>query len=376
MSAEEEVGGGAYAERKFWRSPELVEKLLSHLDLPSIQQLAWSHKLTRQIIGKEFTWNRLVKKIFPKDPNINGYTWYPDTWYPCWDNWPEEGDPLLASEMSKAKILGALLSLAEDSDKSQLQMVLFHTICERHAFVDPNPQRLIDVGCSCLETHTLSVWGFLLLREVQAGSILVVERVKGPLCSLLLTALGSLVVDQQGEVKTLDVNYLRCHNKQSAEVIAALVERSQTMLQHPRRLVQGDWEVGTIQCPKIYIVDEIGAEGWAAIRRAVEHLLAASGKVATLDSERKAMIAGRREDLKAIWNIVPYWVVRSESESPPLGFPRFRFDGAEWVGWAKWERLQTVIDMTDEEWLEELRPFQDQDSESDGEEEGEVPAGP
>ena len=49
------------------------------------------------------------------------------------------------------------------------------------------------------------------------------------------------------------------------------------------------------------------------------------------------------------------------------------------IGWdgAKWERLQAVIDMTDEEWLEELRPFQDQeDAESDGEEEGEVPAGP
>ena len=46
------------------------------------------------------------------------------------------------------------------------------------------------------------------------------------------------------------------------------------------------------------------------------------------------------------------------------------------IGWdgAKWERLQAVIDMTDEEWLEKL------DSESEegeeGEEEGEVPAGP
>ena len=57
-----------------------------------------------------------------------------------------------------------------------------------------------------------------------------------------------------------------------------------------------------------------------------------------------------------------------------LGFPRFRFDGAEWVGWAKWEELQTLIDMTDEEWLERQRPFQDSDEED--EEEGEVPAGP
>ena len=79
MSGDEEFGGGDNAERKFWTTPELVEKLISHLDLPSIEQLARPHKLTRQIIGKEFTWNWLVKKIFPKDPAIDEYAWYPGT---------------------------------------------------------------------------------------------------------------------------------------------------------------------------------------------------------------------------------------------------------------------------------------------------------
>ena len=103
---------------------------------------------------------------------------------------------------------------------------------------------------------------------------------------------------------TLDVNYLTCPNKESAEVIAILVERSQMVLQRPGRLV---YEIGTVQCPGISIEDEIGTEGWAAIWRAVEHLLAASGKVATLHSKRKQMRTGRREDLKAIWNFVPYY---------------------------------------------------------------------
>ena len=198
MSVEEEVGGDDIAEKKFWGTPELVEKLTTYLDLASIKQLAESHKLTRQILGKELTWNRLIKKTFPKDPNM-------DMWA---NNYPEEGDPVLASERSKARVLAAILSLSEDSDKPQLEMDLVHTICDRHALLDPNTWRLIDVACSCLQTHTVSIWGFLLLQEAQSGEqgILVVDRVKGPLNGLLFTALGSLLFDRQGKVNTLDVN--------------------------------------------------------------------------------------------------------------------------------------------------------------------------
>ena len=270
----------------------------------------------------------------------------------------------MARESSKARVLAAILSLSEDSDKPQLEMYLVHTICDRHALLDPNTWRLIDVACSCLQTHTVSIWGFLLLQEAQSGEqgILVVDRVKGPLNGLLFTALGSLLFDQQGKVNTLDVNCFGCQNKESAEALAVLVEQSQTVLQHP---VQGDLSLsyGTVQCPRIFIEDEIGAEGWAAIRRAVEHLSAVSGKKTTLDSKRTAMIAGRREDLRAIWDIVPYWVVRSDEGC--LGFDRFRKgidgDGAEREGWAEWEGLEPFIDMTDEEWLEELRAFTDED---------------
>ena len=54
------------AEKKFWRTPELVENaLLPVLDIESIEQMAKSHDLTVEILGKTFTWNKLVKRTFP-----------------------------------------------------------------------------------------------------------------------------------------------------------------------------------------------------------------------------------------------------------------------------------------------------------------------
>ena len=51
------------AEKKFWRTPELVENaLLPFLDLESVEQLVKAHDLTVEILGKTITWNKLVKR--------------------------------------------------------------------------------------------------------------------------------------------------------------------------------------------------------------------------------------------------------------------------------------------------------------------------
>ena len=61
------------------------------------------------------------------------------------------------------------------------------------------------------------------------------------------------------------------------------------------------------------------------------------------------MIVGRRENSKTIWDIIPYWVIRSDQGC--LGFARFRFDNdeARWVGRATCKRLEALINMTDKE---------------------------
>ena len=159
----EEVSGGFEAERKFWGAPELVEKLVSFLDLASIEKLAEFHKLTRKILGKSFIWNQLIKRNLPKDHNIDqDHSDSPQ------EDVAQPHHVILASERGKVRLLTGILSLSEDSDRSQLGKDLLHTICERHIILDPNNGRLIDVGCSCEQIHTVSFLGFLLLKEVEA----------------------------------------------------------------------------------------------------------------------------------------------------------------------------------------------------------------
>ena len=51
------------AEKKFWKTPELVEELLDFLDLDSIKQ----HVLTKEILGKEVVWQKILKRAMPLD---------------------------------------------------------------------------------------------------------------------------------------------------------------------------------------------------------------------------------------------------------------------------------------------------------------------
>ena len=51
------------AEKKFWKTPELVEELLDFLDLDSIKQLAKNHGLTKEILGKEVVWQKILKDM-------------------------------------------------------------------------------------------------------------------------------------------------------------------------------------------------------------------------------------------------------------------------------------------------------------------------
>ena len=55
------------AEKKFWKTPELVEELLGFLDLDSIKQLARHHVLTKEILGKEVVWQKILKRAMPLD---------------------------------------------------------------------------------------------------------------------------------------------------------------------------------------------------------------------------------------------------------------------------------------------------------------------
>ena len=363
MSSAESLGEDDTAMRKFWETPELVEKLLPYLDLNSTKHLAESHKLTRKILKKDLTWYKLIQRFLPGEERIEFLV--DQSFGPPF---PFEDDPLLASEMQKARILAEVLSLISGDSMAWLSLV--HAICER------NPIRfsgtvIIGVSCSCLLTHRVSPWGFLLLKQVEASlgskdqGKLEVETIKMfNLGGSLLMALASKVAGQQGIVKELDVQGFVCDNKESAEAIATLVEQCQALTEEdPLRICMGwgfvedeDEDGDPIDLP--IDTEEIGTEGWATIGRAVKHIFDTFRKEVTLLSDTKTMGTGTREDLKAIWDNVSKWEVEGYGGT-------FRFskelDGEDgwWVRNGNRRGLVAFINMTEEEWNDEWRMVAD-----------------
>ena len=306
------------AEKKFWRTPELVENaLLPFLDLESVEQMAKAHDLTVEILGKTFTWNKLVKRTFPD-----------------WTDWTD------VEEKSKARSLAGILLKIQSPHRDQLEHDLLHTICKR----SPRSKDFVDLKCSCLETHRVSLGVFLLLEEVEArlGSVEPrIVKVATPylLCEPFLGALASRIA-RQGTLEKLErFGKVFCSNKESADAWVAILLGTQEVV------VNG---VGI----EIFIVEEVGAEGWAAIRRGVEHRAAHSEARICLRSERKSMAAGRKEDMKAIWESISTWVVISKEGY--LDFEKLR-NQSGWEGPENSRRgqrpgLEAVIKMGEEEW--------------------------
>ena len=383
----EQVVDVFHAERKFWSTPELVEKLLFHLPLASTKELARCHRLTRQILGKPFCWNKLSNKTLEgEDFILNSYTM------------PKEDDMHLAVMRPKIKLLSQILNLAESADKPQLELDFLHTICERYLTMDmsqdsdwPPPEmdplaaireqcfkpmrNHVSLSCCCLETHQVSLWGFVLLMDVEATLVsrkqsieeVVVVPYFPDLRGPLLTALASKVVHQQEMVKNLDIGSVSCRNKEDAENFATLVEHCQEEALH-------GWSEPLI------VVHDIGPEGWAAVRRGVERL----ARKITVTCGREALKGGRKEDMKAIWFAMQEWMVYSGDEVVLMFDKEFVGDLGGWVGFeglkgGQRKGLDAVIDMTEEEFLKEVRYVEELDNyepsteseEEEGEEEEE-----
>ena len=156
--------------------------VISHLDLASTKELAESHKLTRQILGRPFYWGKLIKQTFQEGDSINVNQY----------SLPKEDDVHLASMRPRVKLLSLILNMHEEAEKPQLELKLLHAICESYLTenmsqdsdwpppeMDPlsalwegishmKPRRNhSSVSCYCHQIHQVSPWGFVLLKDVE-----------------------------------------------------------------------------------------------------------------------------------------------------------------------------------------------------------------
>ena len=117
------------AVQKFWATPELIEKLLlPFLDAGSTKHLAEAHGLTLEVLGKAFSWDKLIKRTFPVD---------------------HEAGIVLESENLKARFLAESVSMTKNSNSAemalnwpQMERVLLHGICKTF------PGSVVTVSCS------------------------------------------------------------------------------------------------------------------------------------------------------------------------------------------------------------------------------------
>ena len=137
MSSSTQAG----AERKFWQVPEMVEKLLEHLDVSGTLELAEVHELTLQILqGASGTLK----------PLVIGRQLGQDTF-----------------EQQRVMVERAVLTITAKMEKPESLLVeLLHVICAEHR----TDAITIQLTCPCCASpHSVSSFGFILLEDCEGA---------------------------------------------------------------------------------------------------------------------------------------------------------------------------------------------------------------
>ena len=272
---------------KFWRTPELVEKLLPYLNLESTLALAQSHGMTRSLLQGTSIWNKLIRrscpfavKVQPSDlPNPDLRLSIP---------------PEMQVKIGVMKNLVEILKLMGDPQEALL-LDLLDVICERFATDDAFMQNLdhthVSMGCSRHPAgHLIPLSGFLLLEEVEAAfgtTLQSLESVKGgALIGQVQLAVSSRISrqkGQQGKTTTLSNIEFEVKSKESVNSFKSLMQL------RPELSPPMDLEVW----------ESIGTEGWETLAEALKFQ---PNVVRRLSVESAALKEGTKKDLRNIWD--------------------------------------------------------------------------
>ena len=340
------------AERKFWRTPDLLERLLAVLDAKSVLALVKGLPPALAIIQRKPTWIKLVKRVCS---NIED---------PRFDSVSYSLQQVAAEHRSGLIPLVGILKRMTSNFRPRL-LDLLDVICDGNppvlrenvseecsSYLEnnsteydfPGPE-LIKVTCTRHTSHEVSPYGFLLLETVEGAMDTTMQMVEQVALYHLkkpwFTGLQARLLRQ--EDLGVDVR---------VEVLAILLRTIEDALALPT-LVQHCY---TLDIRDLVILADVGQEGWAALAEAL------SGKeVFQINSDSpNCMASARREDLRDIWEHLQLdgsscWTVRLDDEWPS----RFQ----EFEDWASFEKfldgeetdvpIQVVGDSSSEEEEEE-----------------------
>ena len=309
---------------KVLQLPELLEKLVLHLDINSVASLAEVQPGVIKILQRTKLWLDLIKR------SCRGWKIV---------NCPED-DLEEAFEQKRHEIANLVKMMKKmDEPTSLILPGLLHDILHEGT---NQGITMVELRCSgCLvhwftsEHHKAWEWHFLLLEEVEQafGSALqeVVTLKMNPLQgkrfrmrrSWLLAA-ASRARRQQSKIALVDIVKLPCIDKVEADTFLALAENCREL-----------------KVRELKIIGDIGREGWTALANGLRrhpycHLWGVEAPIS-------GMLAAGSEDLKTIWEQLfsdsrAQWLL---TDNVLLSFTR---RGSDEDRENEWRRLEKVLD--------------------------------
>ena len=328
------------AKSKFWKTPELVEKLVSLLDPVSTLGLVQSEVLDKKILQKSLSlsaWNQIIRRSssYGGGPHREG---------------------LLEKEDVKDAV--KILKLMKLEDPSMYLLPLLDVICQ---FL---PGKVVEVICPCHSNpHSISSDAFLLLEEVESAFGTSEQSIKsipaGNLYGPLLAAVVSRMSRQKEEVVSVHVHTIFIKSKGDAHAFATLLQAQAAST----RILQ--------------VIGSIGEDGWRVLARALQ-LKPNMVVEVCVSTSRQGFAEAGKENIKEIWDamgIEAGFIVSNTKVDHCLDVLSVLPEDYEY-DWARaWTRLEQILDMTEEEFYGEIEPLDhwsleatDGGEEQDGEE--------
>ena len=339
-------GKEAPAERKFWNSPDHVEKLLPFLDASSTLNLAQAqaqanpkkHPLITEILIGTSNWTRFIKRTCPDLSNLR------------------DGN----LEQKKAE-MGPIIEVLKLMGKPQAHLLkLLHLLLDKLPSLTGIDQNKITVTCPEHEAHSMTLEGFCLLEEVEAAMDSSEQKIESisnmgslwyrwdylgqDIEEASLSALSSRAERQEGQgvkIKTTEIHAFRCSNLNNAVALHNLVRSSESFV-----------------LSSLQIFGPIGWAGWAELAQACQLPQFLGLRKICVFGGREFLLEGRREDVRALWD------TSREGLDVVDGIPDTDFDFfvAKYISFfshlknedevyteAEWKRLVQFLDKSEDE---------------------------
>ena len=269
---------------KFFRTPDVVEKILQFLPSNSILSLAQSRIscVLLQLLQRSSVWDKLVKRTL----GLTDYSLDEENifFYSYWETVEER---LEEERVKILELIDILKKMDAENSRAPIQHLL-DSICSKSPPKERSMMKInLDGG---LAVNTLC---FLLLEEVEGAFGSTIQHVVsftadgfrgGCIDQLMLRALANRVSRQQKPMTMLtQCKEVQLTSKESAEALLTLASAG---------VLGRGFDIMEISWP-------IEAAGWSALAKAIT-LVPEFLRVITVNSVH-FMTDGKREDIRRIW---------------------------------------------------------------------------